>query len=132
MDKISNTCGRYDGFYPGQRDRRPIQLCFPTPLVTKPGNTCLNKDVSDIADGKFQCDVVYLDPPYNSRQYSHQYHLLENVARWRKPPVAGKGRQMDVSDLNSKFCTKEALQYFESLVKGLRNCRHIVVSYNNI
>ena len=27
-----------------------------------------------------ECDILYLDPPYNSRQYSDAYHLLENLS----------------------------------------------------
>ena len=46
-----------------------------------------------------ECDLLYLDPPYNSRQYSDAYHLLENVARWEKPEVYGVARKMDRSSL---------------------------------
>ena len=33
-----------------------------------------------------KADLIYIAPPYNYRQYSDTYHLLENVARWEKPP----------------------------------------------
>ena len=32
-----------------------------------------------------KADIAYIDPPYNSRQYEDAYHLLENVAEWKKP-----------------------------------------------
>lgn len=132
MDKVSNTTGHYDGYCKVVRDRHPIQMGFPTPLVSTPGNKCLNMRVEDIANPMFECDVVYLDPPYNSRQYANMYNLLENVARWQKPPVKGIGSQMDVSHLSSDFSTVRAPEAFESLIKGLSNVKHIVVSYNNI
>ena len=39
--------------------------------------------------------MIYIDPPYNSRQYSDAYHLVENIARWKKPEVFGVARKMD-------------------------------------
>lgn len=132
MDKVSNTTGHYDGYCKVVRDRHPIQMGFPTPLVSEPGNSCNNMRVEDIANPMFKCDVVYLDPPYNSRQYANMYNLLENVARWQKPPVKGIGSQMDVSALSSDFSTVKAPEAFERLIKGLSNVKHIVVSYNNI
>ncbi|MBU4457771.1 MAG: DNA adenine methylase, partial [Candidatus Omnitrophica bacterium] len=32
-----------------------------------------------------KCDVAYIDPPYNARQYINFYHVLENLAKWEKP-----------------------------------------------
>ena len=49
-----------------------------------------------------EADLVYIDPPYNSRQYCDAYHLLENVARWEKPEVFGVARKMDRSTMKSK------------------------------
>ena len=76
------------------------------------------------------CDLAYLDPPYNSRQYCDSYHLLENIARWEKPEVKGVARKMDRSHLKSDYCTSKATEAFEDLVSRLR-CRYILLSYNN-
>ena len=76
-------------------------------------------------------DVVYIDPPYNSRQYCDAYHLIENIARWEKPEVYGVARKMDRSALKSKYCTRSAPKVFEDLIKNL-NAKYIVVSYNNM
>lgn len=40
-----------------------------------------------------KADLVYIDPPYNSRQYCDAYHLLENVAVWNKPKVYGVAKK---------------------------------------
>ena len=74
---------------------------------------------------------MYLDPPYNSRQYCDAYHLLENVARWEKPAVEGVARKMERKKLKSKYCTRAAAESFEDLVNNL-NCRYILLSYNNM
>ena len=44
-------------------------------------NRIFNEDANELIE-RIECDLLYLDPPYNSRQYSDAYHLLENVARW--------------------------------------------------
>ena len=80
---------------------------------------------------KIYADLVYIDPPYNSRQYCDAYHLLENVARWEKPQVFGVARKMDRTKLKSKYCTKNATKTFEDLIRNL-NCKYILFSYNNM
>ncbi|MCZ2223374.1 MAG: DNA adenine methylase [Chitinophagales bacterium] len=79
---------------------------------------------------KISCDVLYIDPPYNSRQYSDAYHLLENLSEWKKPKVEGVGKKMDRSHIKSAYCLKNATQAFEDLIKNA-NCKHILLSYNN-
>jgi len=55
------------------------------------------------------------DPPYNSRQYSDAYHLLENLASWEKPPVHGKAKKMDRSHIKSDYCLQSASKVFANL-----------------
>ena len=76
-------------------------------------------------------DLVYLDPPYNSRQYCDAYHVLENVARWEKPKVFGVAKKMDRTALKSAYCTKEATEAFTDLIENI-NARYILLSYNNM
>lgn len=93
-------------------------------------NRCYNRDINDLAP-EIEADVVYLDPPYNSRQYCDAYHLLENVARWEMPELKGVARKMDRSALKSDYCTRKAAEAFSKLVADL-NCRYILLSYNNM
>ena len=53
------------------------------------GATVLQADMNAVA-GEHEADVVYLDPPYNERQYVDCYHVLENIAAWQKPVLSGK------------------------------------------
>ena len=93
-------------------------------------NVCYNMD-SNVLAQQLHADLVYIDPPYNSRQYCDAYHLLENVARWEQPEVFGVARKMDRSALKSKYCTRNAAIAFEELIQRL-NCRYILLSYNNM
>lgn len=39
-------------------------------------NQCINIDYNELVK-QINVDLVYIDPPYNSRQYCDAYHLLE-------------------------------------------------------
>lgn len=80
---------------------------------------------------KIKADIVYIDPPYNSRQYGDAYHLLENVAEWKKPKVYGVAKKMDRSNKKSNYCTNKAVSVFKALISDC-NCKYILVSYNNM
>ncbi|HDL5880946.1 TPA: DNA adenine methylase, partial [Mannheimia haemolytica] len=75
--------------------------------------------------------LLYLDPPYNSRQYCDAYHLLENVARWEKPKVYGVARKMDRTSLKSDYCMIAATKAFEELIENA-DAKYILLSYNNM
>jgi adenine-specific DNA-methyltransferase len=75
---------------------------------------------------EIEADLVYIDPPYNSRQYCDAYHLLENVATWSKPAVYGTARKMDRTSLKSKYCSKNAPKEFEDLISNI-NAKYILV-----
>lgn len=131
MDKIAKTCGHYDAYRQGVEFDMHLELLLPEASITNnKKNKCYNIDSNDLA-GKIVADLVYIDPPYNSRQYCDAYHLLENVARWEKPEVFGVAKKMDRTALKSKYCTKSAAEAFDDLIKELK-CRYIVLSYNNM
>ena len=131
MDKIANTCGHYDAYRQGVKFDKHIELYYPNASnENRVENSCFNEDINSVAK-KVEADIVYLDPPYNSRQYCDAYHLLENVARWEKPAVEGIARKMERKSLKSRYCTKAAAKSFEDLVNNL-NCRYILLSYNNM
>ena len=131
MDKIANTCGHYDAYRQGVEFYKKIELCYPNATNNNNGNNrCYNMDINCIAN-EIYADIVYLDPPYNSRQYCDAYHLLENVAKWEKPEVKGVARKMDRKNLKSNYCTTLATKTFEDLIAKL-NCKYILLSYNNM
>ncbi len=131
MDKIAKTCGHYDAYRKGVEFDMHLELLLPEASTTNnKKNKCYNMDSNALAK-KIVADLVYIDPPYNSRQYCDAYHLLENVARWEKPEVFGVAKKMDRTALKSKYCTRSAAEAFEDLIKQL-NRKYIVLSYNNM
>lgn len=130
MDKIANTVGHYDAFRKKLDMLRPIKLLIPDIDYSHNQNNEVYKEDANVLIKKISCDVLYIDPPYNSRQYSDAYHLLENLAEWKKPEVIGIGKKMDRSHIKSDYCLKSAARAFADLIRSA-NCKHILLSYNN-
>lgn len=131
MDKIANTCGHYDAYRRnGSFDKH---LVLAVPLAENnlnSDNICCNTD-SNVLVQSIEADLVYIDPPYNSRQYCDAYHLLENVARWDKPEVFGVAKKMDRTSLKSDYCTQKAAAAFADLIENI-HAKYIMLSYNNM
>lgn len=131
MDKIANTCGHYDAYRQGVEFEKHLELYVPQPEPdVNENNVCYNMDTNELAP-EIEADLIYIDPPYNSRQYCDAYHLLENVARWEKPGVFGVARKMDRTSLKSDYCTQKATVAFENLIDSI-HAKYILLSYNNM
>uniref|UniRef100_UPI004055FC9C Dam family site-specific DNA-(adenine-N6)-methyltransferase n=1 Tax=Agathobacter sp. TaxID=2021311 RepID=UPI004055FC9C len=131
MDKIANTCGHYDAYRQGVEFEKHLELSVPQPDENlNENNVCYNMDTNDLV-ADIEADLVYIDPPYNSRQYCDAYHLLENVARWNKPEVFGVAKKMDRTSLKSDYCTQKATIAFEKLIDSI-HAKYIMLSYNNM
>ncbi len=90
-------------------------------------------------------DVLYLDPPYNQRQYAKNYHVLEVLAELHtiddlpayEQEIYGKTGLRTFEDRRSDYCRRSARRRgpspcalaFADLVKNAR-AEHIVVSYS--
>ena len=129
-DKVANTVGHYDAFRKKLDMLQPVTLLIPSIDYSRNSNNEIYKEDANVLIEKISCDVLYVDPPYNSRQYSDAYHLLENLAEWKKPEVVGVGKKMDRSHIKSTYCLKGAVTAFADLVEKA-NCNHILLSYNN-
>ena len=131
MDRIAKTCGHYDAYRQNVEFDIHLEMALPQASNTNnKKNMCYNTDSNELAK-TISADLVYIDPPYNSRQYCDAYHLLENVARWKKPEVFGVAKKLDRTALKSKYCTRSATEAFEDLITNLK-CKYIALSYNNM
>lgn len=105
---------------------RPIHT-----LPTKGKGSCTNSDV--LALDSEEQDLVYLDPPYNERQYSKNYFPLNLIA---KPPSDTVGPLKGVTGIPegcflSPFCQKASVsKSFKTLIGSLKTT-WIVLSYSS-
>ena len=93
VDRVANTVGHYDAYRKNVilQDRFSHELINPLKLeksieIYKEDSNIL---AQNLAKQKRQIDIAFIDPPYNSRQYSRFYHLLENLALNKKPELYG-------------------------------------------
>ncbi|MCR2111727.1 DNA adenine methylase [Campylobacter upsaliensis] len=135
VDRIANTVGHYDAYRKNVilQDRFSYELI--SPLKLEKSIEIYKEDSNVLAQNllkqKRQIDIAFIDPPYNSRQYSRFYHLLENLALNKKPELYGVALKPKPTNL-SKYCKVEAKEAFEDLIESLAKiCRVLVVSYNN-
>jgi len=128
---VSNTAGTY-GAYNKIWDRRaekPLTLVNPFILGDKK-HMVLHGDVKTFL-AAHDYDILYIDPPYNERQYGNYYHILETIIRNDKPTVKGVTGVRDCSDVKSDFCNSKLVESaLEELIKTTRS-KYIVMSYNN-
>ncbi|MCH8294395.1 DNA adenine methylase [Candidatus Poribacteria bacterium] len=130
--KVANISGTY-GAYLKHWDPRTHKDLTLDPIPVIPSDVLnhvyrcdANKLVEEIV-----CDVLYLDPPYNTRQYITNYHVLETIARYDNPQLKGKtGLRKEDSAEKSAYCSKTAcLDAFRDLIDKA-DAKYIVVSYN--
>lgn len=130
FDKIANTCGHYDAY----RKIKYIPESFYFDLINpkKINNEKLieiyREDSNKLAK-EIKADIAYIDPPYNSRQYSRFYHIMENIVQWKKPKLYGTAMKPKEENM-SEYCKVSAPIAFNDLIQKL-NVKYIVVSYNN-
>lgn len=127
LDKVANTVGHYEAYFKKTNIIDNFYLKLIKPL--KVNNIDIYRKDSNILAKEIKADVVYIDPPYNSRQYSRFYHVLETLTKWDKPKLHGvalKPKEENMSD----YCRVNAKIRFSELVRDL-NTKYLVVSYNN-
>jgi len=126
-DKIANTVGHYDAYFKKEfiEDNffmRPID-----PVKVKA--VSIFREDANLLAKQIQTDIVYIDPPYNSRQYSRFYHILETLTKWDKPKLYGVALKPEPENM-SDYCRVSAKNRFAELVNDIK-AEYLVVSYNN-
>lgn len=128
---VSNITGTY-GAYLKHWDKRaykPIEFVPNQVINNHVTNKALNEDALNLIN-HISGDIVYIDTPYNSRQYAPNYHVLESIAQWDKQPLRGVTGQRDYTDEKSTFAMKsKVLDAMNDLFSHL-NFKHVVVSYS--
>jgi adenine-specific DNA-methyltransferase len=133
-DRVANTTGVYAAYVKSWQSnaRRPLELRTPR-LIHGNGCHAHRSDALELIRGLNSFDLLYLDPPYNSRQYAGYYHVPEIIANgWFQGPVRTRGKTglLDDEAKRSDWSrSRRCEQVFEALVAAAP-CRHILMSYN--
>ena len=128
---VSNITGTY-GAYLKHWDKRTfkdLEMARLDVIDNKKNNKSYNKDANKLIE-ELNGDILYLDPPYNSRQYAPNYHLLETISKYDYPEIRGITGMRPYDDLKSPFCIKsEVYGAFEDLISKAK-FSNIVMSYS--
>ncbi|KLJ82621.1 modification methylase [Streptococcus agalactiae] len=134
ITKVSNTSGTYQAFFKFWENRslkefilEPLEMNFSTSVSEK--NKIYNKDSNKLAR-EIVGDIVYIDPPYTTTQYTNSYHLLETIARYDNPEIFGITGRRVKREFSLYSNKKEAIFSFEDLFRQLK-FKHILISYSN-
>jgi len=129
-DKVANTTSVYGAYLKEFKATASKKLEIKaSPIVeTNNKNFVFNEDANTLIR-KVKGDILYLDPPYNERQYGANYHLLNTIARYEIFEPKGKTGLPEYN--KSLYCKKnEVINIFEDLVRNAR-FDYIFLSYNN-
>lgn len=129
---ISNIAGTYGAFHKwwDKRALNNIELKNIEIINNQKNNIAYNQDANELIN-HISGDILYIDPPYNSRQYSPNYHVLETIALYDFPKLKGITGQRTENTKKSLYCNKtKVTQTFEELISKAK-FGHIIVSYSN-
>ncbi len=128
----SNIAGVYAAFHKHWdfRALRPLELRTIQFVDNGKENIVYNDDSMNLLD-KINVDILYLDPPYNERQYAPNYHILETIAKYDEPKLRGVTGMRDYSSQKSRFCNPTtALEDLNKIAKEAKY-NFLVLSYNS-
>ena len=132
IDKNANTASVYGAFL------KSLKKTALKPLILKPAELIINdqehevynEDINSVVK-KIKGDILYLDPPYNQRQYATNYHILETIAKYDNPEIHGKTGLREYENQKSLYCSKNQVKKsFKDLIMNA-NVKYIFLSYNN-
>ena len=128
---VSNIKGTY-GAFSKSWDKRSFKVYEPYRLAVETNgknNRCFNEDGVGLLN-RIEGDILYIDPPYNSRQYLPNYHVLETAALYDFPSLHGVTGLRNYDEQKSDFCSKSKVEAaFTQLIENAK-FQHIIFSYN--
>lgn len=132
IDKCANTASVYGAFL------KKLKKSAQNSLLLKPAELIINDQDHKVLNGdintvikEIEGDILYLDPPYNHRQYASNYHILETIAKHDNPKIKGKTGLRDYDEQKSLYCSRtQVKKAFKDLILNARQ-KYIFLSYNN-
>lgn len=133
-DRVANTAGVYAACIKSWQPnaRRTFQIRAPQ-LVLGDGCRAERIDALTLMREIEPFDLLYIDPPYNERQYPAYYHIPELIAMgWYDGPVLLRGKTGLLPDAEKRSDWSRRRRCEAALEELVAHapCRHIVMSYS--
>ena len=153
-DRVANISGTYGAYLKSWQAsaKKPLRLALPEVIGSSQRNKAFNEDANTLVR-RLKGDVLYIDPPYNQRQYAANYHVPDILAGYHlcedlgelEASLYGKTGLRPYGHLKSAYCVRSrrsrkspavgtagATDVFSALLDLVMStkARSIVVSYN--
>jgi adenine-specific DNA-methyltransferase len=133
LDKVANTTSVY-GAYLKHFKSSSIKPLVLNPIHTKvfnKGDNQVFNQLSEVLVETQDSDVVYMDPPYNNRQYAANYSPLNYISMYdEKINIKGKTGLLENYNKSSFCVQKQVTQTFKTMIKNVK-CKYLILSYND-
>ena len=115
-DRVANISGTYGAYLKNWQAsaKKPLRLALPEVIDSPQRNKAYNEDANSLV-GRLKADVLYIDPPYNQRQYAANYHVLDILADYHlcealgelEASLYGKTGLRPYAHLKSAYCVRD-------------------------
>ncbi len=129
-DKLANTASVYGAYLKQLKKSASKELILEPALFEENHNVHeVYQDNANNLIGSIEGDILYLDPPYNARQYGANYHMLNTIAEYQEFTPKGKTGLREYT--KSRYCSRRSVVGdFEELIADAK-FKYIFLSYNN-
>lgn len=130
-DCYANTTGVYGAFLKQFNDRSSKNMNISAYTHKKGAEGKAHKKDANSLISEISGDILYLDPPYNTRQYGANYHIPNYIVNYNDFVIKEESKAA-LSDYNkSSYSQKSKVaETFDNLIANA-NYKYIFVSYNN-
>jgi adenine-specific DNA-methyltransferase len=135
-DRIANTAGVYASYMKRWQAnaRRAFSIAVEAPVQGRRPAVAYLMDAVQAAREIGEIDLIYIDPPYNSRQYVAYYHIPEILARgWSdgEPRIRGKVGLLAGTEGRSQWSHGRRVQKLFTALLSATGARHALISFNS-
>jgi adenine-specific DNA-methyltransferase len=135
-DRVANTAGVYAAYIKRWQPNalRPFVVTAEPPISSRSRCEAHQADAEHVARALGAIDLLYVDPPYNTRQYAGYYHVPELIARgWFDGAVELRGKTGLIADdrQRSAWCSRRDAPGALRKLLAATGARHVLVSYNS-
>jgi adenine-specific DNA-methyltransferase len=135
-DRVANTAGVYASYMKSWQPnaQRAFRVVLEEPIKGERPATAELLDATESAKALGEVDLLYVDPPYNSRQYVAYYHIPEILARgWgvETPAIRGKVGLLAGDEGRSQWSHGKRVKKLFSGLLAATGAKHALVSFNS-
>jgi adenine-specific DNA-methyltransferase len=134
-DRVDSTAGLQMAYMKrwARRALNPLTLRLPAMQPRPAAGACAAfcGEAEQVA-ATLDCDLAYLDPPYNQHSYLRNYHVWETLVRWDQPEVYGvANKRTDCRTRISAFNSRPGIGPALARTIAALRCPTLVVSFSD-